>query len=118
MCEMTLKEIMPSVSRAQAELAYSIKQKRDIGMDAKAETKLLDKGSRLIEALDEAENGLEQALRQAESAAAAHDRAAVCRDSVIPSMAELRSVADALEAITPSASWPFPDYEKLLLMAP
>ena len=70
MCEMTLKEIMPSVSRAQAELAYSIKQKRDIGMDAKAETKLLDKGSRLIEALDEAENGLEQALRQAESAAA------------------------------------------------
>ena len=118
MCEMTLKEIMPSVSRAQAELAYSIKQKRDIGMDAKAETKLLDKGSRLIEALDEAENGLEQALTQAESAAAAYDRAAVCRDSVIPSMAELRSVADALEAITPSASWPFPDYEKLLLMAP
>ena len=74
--------------------------------------------AQLSNALTRLEKRLEQALMQAESAAAAHDRAAVCRDSVIPSMAELRSVADALEAITPSASWPYPDYEKLLLMAP
>ena len=38
------------------------------------------------------------------------------RDKVVPAMAALREVGDALEAIIPHGHWPLPTYREMLFV--
>ena len=38
------------------------------------------------------------------------------RDSVVPAMAALREVGDAIEVLTPHELWPLPTYREMLFV--
>jgi glutamine synthetase len=44
----------------------------------------------------------------------AHDRAMYIKDNILPTMEEIRELADELELIIPRKDWPFPTYGDLL----
>ncbi len=117
MLEMARREIIPACSKAQRRVAEALNAKVAAGVGAASEKRRLIEGDRLLEQLDTRAIALEEALAQAEAADDSYTTSIVCRDQILPAMAELREAADALEQVTSSVLWPLPTYEQLLMGA-
>jgi glutamine synthetase len=112
MLEIAKTTIFPAAIRYQGELAISLANLKDVGIETDADT--LTYITELIAAMQTAIKGL-QAAKEAEpeepEAACNH-----CRDTIIPAMNALREVADKLEGEVADDLWPLPTYQEMLFV--
>ena len=92
--EARLKALLPDVA-----CAYESRQVRKL--------------SELAEQMDQKTDSLEAAVRSLHGLETQAESSAI-RDTVLPSMNELRAVADEAECVTAKDFWPFPTYGELL----
>ncbi|MFV0314760.1 MAG: glutamine synthetase III [Anaerotignum sp.] len=116
MLDMAKKSILPAVSAYVKELAETVYLKRQISatINCRSEEEIAIGLSNACADFMDKTKELESALKVAEKI---HDEQAMAeyyRDTVIPAMNNLRSIADAMEEAVDENYWPFPNYEKLL----
>ena len=115
MLDMAKKQIVPAVAAYMGDLADTACSKKALSsaLSTRAEETLLAKLSAgadmLVEKIDELQAAVDGASR-----GYSLQEAACYKDRVLPKMAELRAVADALELATGKDYWPFPTYADLL----
>ena len=115
MLDMAKKQIVPAVAAYMGDLADTACSKKALSsaLSTRAEETLLAKLSAgadmLVEKIDELQAAVDGAFR-----GDSLQEAACYKDRVLPKMAELRAVADALELATGKDYWPFPTYADLL----
>ena len=114
MIEMTKKQIIPAVSSELAKLAKSAEAIKAIGGASAVEVDLIKNMSALNVQLYKKVEMLEKAVAKCDKLESNAEKAGFYRDSVIPSMAEVRKVSDELEKISPEECWPIPTYAELL----
>ncbi len=114
MLDMARTEIAPAVLTYSKELAKTLKLKKDLGVSAKAEEKLLKKLSALNDELSDRIDELDETVAKAAAVGGTEAIAHYYHDTVLPKMAALRQAADALEVLTADKYWPFPTYSELL----
>ena len=113
MVEMGRTMIFPAAIRYQGELATSLANLKDVGIETDADTltyitQLIAKMQGAVKVLATA-----QAAIPHESAEAACN---YCRDTIVPAMIAVRAVADDLEAIVADDLWPLPTYQEMLFV--
>ena len=116
MLMMASRQIRPAVLRYRNEVAASILSVRGVLPDAD-QSGTLDLLSRLTaetEQLSKAISALEKTVASVPETDCVREKAAWAHDELMPRMADLRKAADALEALTDKAAWPFPTYDELL----
>ena len=116
MLMMASRQIRPAVLRYRNEVAASILSVRGVLPEAD-QSGTLDLLSRLTaetEQLSKAISALEKTVASVPETDCVREKAAWAHDELMPRMAELRKAADALEALTDKAAWPFPTYDELL----
>lgn len=105
--------IYPAAVRYQAELADSAAKAKAAGVEA--DTTVLAKvaglGKDLLAAIAKLES-----VHGASVSGGVHAEAAHYKDAVIPALAEVRAVADALEATVADDLWPLPTYQEMLFI--
>ena len=113
---MVRQEFLPAVRRTAKEVADCLQSQRQAmaGLPLEAQENLLARLSAGYASLSSQEKVLERDLE-----GACHiedDLQAACyyRDTVLPDMAAVRSLADALERDLPDSALPYPNYEQLL----
>jgi len=120
MADLVRKEIIPSVLAFQRELSALLRDKRAckwFGCEIASEmevfllAKVAKLSASLMERLGDLEAGLAEAGDNDEDALA---KARFYREVVFSGMAELRAVADELEANVPRALWGLPTYAEML----
>ncbi len=112
MVDMIRHQILPAVSRYGADLCRRISEKSACGVGCQFEKDTAAKIGSLTDALADVCGRMEQAVAQVPAETV---RAMVyCHETIIPLMAEARTVADKLETLTDASYWPFPVYSDLL----
>ena len=112
MIEMASRDIIPAVSLYIGKLSAAAASKRAFmpNADCSVESELIAK----LSGLNAQEMRSLTVLKEAEEAAASikpvKTLAEHYRDVVIPAMNDLREYADAMETITASSDWPYPNY--------
>ncbi len=106
MVDMAYHDLLPSISKYVRYLDTDLTSDYEKNISAQL-TELMNKG---FSALQE----LEQKLEKAASEADAIKSAFICKDEVIPAMAELRKYIDKAETLTASEYWAIPTYGELL----
>jgi glutamine synthetase len=103
--------VLPAALRYQTELAGNVAALKAAGVEA--DTSILETVSAPLADLRKGLLDL--------AAAIAHDHpedsleaATYCRDTVLPAMAEVRTAADALEALVADDLWSLPTYQEML----
>lgn len=116
MVNIAKKEILPSVSAFQTDLAEGILAKKDVNPDLPAvyETETLKTSSELTSQAFDALRKLESDTAVLHSLENFEEKAFYVRDEILPAMDALRQPCDELEEITDEDVWPFPTYGKLL----
>ncbi|HIU09788.1 MAG TPA: glutamine synthetase III [Candidatus Avidehalobacter gallistercoris] len=114
MLDMARTEIAPAVLTYSKELAKTLKLKKDLGVSAKAEEKLLNKLSALNDKLSDCIDDLSEAVDKTSVVGDTEAIAHYYHDVVLPKMDALRQTADGLEVLTAGKYWPFPTYGELL----
>ena len=112
MVEMTLRQILPAVSRYCGDLCQRAESKQRLGIVRNAETDLIQNLSIGIDEMYELSGALNDALKKipADTILAS----AYIQNTIIPLMEKLRNVADRMETITEKSYWPFPTYSDIL----
>ncbi len=115
MVEMTVRDILPAVSKYVTVLSESVTARRAViaGAPAAMEEEVIGKLSALMSEAYDAANVLAAAEKTACSKATEEDSANAYLTAVIPKMAELRSKVDAMEVLTSREYWPMPTYGDL-----
>jgi glutamine synthetase len=112
MVEMSRTMIFPAAIRYQSELATSLSNLKQVGIETDADTLTYLTG--LIATLQGAIAKLiEVKGGQPEDPEAACNW---CRDEIIPAMEALREVCDELEGIVADDLWPLPTYQEMLFV--
>ena len=113
--DMIKKDIVPSVSRYTKALSESVEAKRGVNpaLLCKAECKLLEQTTALIDSLYEEEEKLDKTIRESKSyegSALAH----FTYKEIVPQLLVIREVADSLELLVGQDYWPYPSYGQML----
>jgi glutamine synthetase len=107
--------ILPAALRYQGEVATAVNAVKAAGADNSAQVDLLKSLTATITEFQKATASLDQALaRHAEGDLLAH--AKHFRDSVLPSMAAVRTLGDKLETMVADDLWPLPSYREMLFI--
>ena len=114
MLEMTHRDILPGVIAYQTELSGAASKKALLFVSNATETALLRRMSTLTDALYQSADVLDKELDAVKAESDALRAGILCKERMIPAMAELRELADKLEVVTSRKHWPFPTYEELL----
>ena len=112
MLEMTVRDIIPAVSKYIGSLTDSINSRLAFSKTANisAERDIIEKLSNLLSATYEAYNALELSEKVAISKTDCEEAAFYYKSSVIPRMDALRKCVDAMEVLTAREYWPMPTY--------
>ena len=115
MLDMVRKEITPSVFAYINDVSESVKSLNELGLltSDNAGVKLLTKLNNLNNDLYNQTMELENALNSIPRSNVI-DEAFGYKDSVLPAMRDLRTIADELEIIVGAKYWAFPTYSELL----
>ena len=111
MLEMTIRDIIPAVSKYVGVLSESVNAKLSVSktLNVSAERDLIEKLSDLLSSTYEAYGALERvekiAITKADEEAAFY-----YKDNVIPKMDALRRLVDSMEVLTAREYWPMPTY--------
>lgn len=112
MLEMAKQEILPSCLEYTNFVVDGISKKASIGIKVPKEKATAKKLSKLTEKLIDAITSLEDVEKHIPADVPSASQ--YYKNSVIPSMNNLRAVADELEMIVAKDFWPFPTYSDLL----
>ncbi|HET7695163.1 MAG TPA: glutamine synthetase III [Vicinamibacterales bacterium] len=111
---MANRYILPAAYKYQGEMAQSVAAVKAAGAVAKETRRALDDLCRLTDEAKVRVDKLHDLLEHEDSEPLKH--AKYFRDKVIPAMAALREVGDALETIVPHGHWPLPTYREMLFV--
>ena len=114
MIDMARKDILPAVSRYGAALATALDAKQRVGVNDTYERECAAQVSSLTGEMYEKLLHLERELDALASVCDSAEQSMFYKDRILPAMAELRRVGDALESVTDAGYWPFPTYGELL----
>ena len=111
MLEMTVRDIIPAVSKYVKELSEAVSFKRSISkdLDTGCEMDIIERLSTLLAKTYEAYNALEKVERLAVSKRDA-EAAFYYRNTVEGKMQKLRKLVDEMETLTARDAWPMPTY--------
>ena len=112
MLEMTIRDIIPAVSKYVGELSEGVVAKCTAVKNAnvKAETEIIEKLSELLSKTYDAYTSLEKAEKRAVSKTCDEEAAFFYKDTVEAKMLALRKVVDEMEILTAREAWPMPTY--------
>ena len=115
MLEMTIRDIIPAVSKYVGELSEHVSAKLAVSksINVSAECEIIDKLSELLCDTYSAYSALERAEKTAITKSG-EDAAFYYKDSVIPKMEALRRVVDSMEVLTSREAWPIPTYGDII----
>ena len=106
MTDMAYHDLLPGISRYVRELDLDLASDYEKNISAR----LSELMSKAYNALTELEAKIEKAADEADVIKSAF----ICKDEVVPAMAELRKHIDDAEKITAKGYWPVPTYGELL----
>ena len=112
MLEMTMRDIIPAVSKYINSLADAVNSKRQAiaNIDVSCESSLIEKLSGLLTKTFDAYTALERAEKKAVTKLCDEEAAFFYKDAVEPKMQNLRKVVDEMETLTAREAWPMPTY--------
>ena len=112
MLEMTIRDIIPAVSKYVGVLSESVNAMLAVSknINVSAERDIIEKLSDLLGATYEAYNALDRVEKIAVTKTSDEEAAFYYKDTVIPKMANLRKQVDAMEILTSREYWPMPTY--------
>ncbi len=112
---MVKRDFLPALmSYTDTVTASILKKKEAANLACASETKLLLKLSGYYDKIYELEEALEERTKSAEGIESFQTQADYYHETVIPTMEEIRSYADAAEEYLPDEVLPYPNYQKLL----
>ncbi len=116
MVEMAKRQILPAATKYAATLTEAALQKQQLSPAVAAEYELLTvtELSQLTAQLSQRVAQLDAHIKKADGLGDIATQANYCKDQLLADMQAVRESADALEAMTDSAYWPFPTYVDLL----
>ncbi len=114
MLEIAKRQILPAVFAYSGEISKMASSKADIGIVDVAAKSIVKELTALSAEFSDRIDALEEAQKKLSEIFFADEKAAFCRDTVIPAMNELRRVSDEMETKTAESFWPFPTYDELL----
>ena len=115
MCDMAGKDILPAIGKYIGQLASTVNSVRAASAPVPYhESSTLVRLCELSDAVSAAFKLLDSAVSRARTEPDVSKCALVCRDELIPRMAELRRAADEAETLVERGCWPFPTYGDLL----
>ena len=116
MLNMAKKDILPAVSAYCKTLSDTITTKKGALADCNCryEEATLRRLSDLTDAIFQSVTILEQAVDEVKAIENHQSQANFYKDTICPSMQNLRAAADAAETITAKSYWPYPSYSDLL----
>ena len=112
MLEMTIRDIIPAVSKYVGELSEAVNAKRTVikNVNVSCECDIIEKLSDLLSKTYDSYSALERAEKTAVSKKCDEEAAFFYKSSIIPKMATLRKCVDAMEVLTAREYWPMPTY--------
>jgi len=112
MLEMTVRDIIPAVSKYVGTLAENVNMKLAVSksISVSAETDIIEKLSALLNRTYEAYNALDRVEKVAVTKSSDEEAAFYYKNSVIPKMEALRRYVDEMEILTARDAWPMPTY--------
>ena len=117
MIDMAKKDIFPAVSHFIGDISRNVLRKRQINASiaAKAEMKVIEKLSVLLDEFADFTDELEACVKEiADTKTDALTEAYNYCNKVLVSMEKLRAVADEMEQLTSYDYWPYPSYGRLM----
>ncbi len=112
---MANRYILPAALEYLKQVGESVVAAKAGGVPSKESKKLLTKLVKLIDGFRAQTDALEKALDH-HSNGPAQKHAKYSRDTIVPSMAKLRDLGDAIEVIVPHGIWPLPTYREMLFV--
>jgi glutamine synthetase len=107
--------ILPAALRYQGEVAAAVNAVKSAGADNSAQVELLKSLTATIGEFQKATGSLDQGLaHHTEGDVLAHAR--YFRDTILPSMAAVRTLGDKLETMVADDLWPLPTYREMLFI--
>ncbi len=114
MLEMVNRDILPAVIKYKSQIASELTALKALDIETETpEKSLLLNIQKLTQKLMKAEKKLEHLLKNEEHINSI-EHAEYYAYKILPAQEELRSAADALEAVTARELWPFPSYSEIL----
>ena len=112
MLEMTIRDIIPAVSKYVGMLSENVNMKLSVSKNipTSAETDIIEKLSALLTRTYEAYNALDRVEKIALTKTSDEEAAFYYKTSVIPKMDALRRYVDDMEILTAREYWPMPTY--------
>jgi len=114
MLYMARREILPALISYATDLAHGVTAVEAAGVDAVAQSKLLQQVNEAAAGMSLAIDVLADVVSVATSETAVGKKAVAFRDIVVPAMVELRKVSDGIEPFVDSEYWPLPTYADML----
>jgi glutamine synthetase len=112
---MANRYILPAAFEYQKQIGQSVAAVRAGGGSSASGKKLLSSYTKLVDKFKAQSDTLAAALAHA-GGGSAEKHAKYMRDKVVPAMAKLRELGDAIEAMTPHEIWPLPTYREMLFV--
>ncbi len=116
MLSMAKRQILPACCEYSGKLGQAVAAITGSGIPAATQKELLRKVCDLIAKMETGIENLEKALAKAAGAHGTEMHAKSYREDVLPAMAALREIADALEMIVDARLWPLPSYAEMLFV--
>jgi len=112
MLEMTIRDIIPAVSKYIGELSEAIVAKREAlkNVNVSCECDVIEKLSDLLSKTYDAYTALDKAEKKAVTKKCDEEAAFFYKDTVEAKMLALRKVVDEMEVLTAREAWPMPTY--------
>ena len=107
--------ILPAALRYQGEVATAVNATKAAGADNSAQLELLKSLTATITEFQKATNALDHALAH-HADGDVHAHAKYFRDTILPSMAAVRTLGDKLETLVADDLWPLPTYREMLFI--
>ena len=111
---MANRYILPAALEYQRAVAASVTAVKQAGGASREGKKLLAKIVKLVDQFRVQTDALAALLEHGAPSVEKH--AKFMRDKVVPAMARLRELGDALELLIPHADWPLPTYREMLFI--
>ena len=114
MLDMTKKKLLPAAMEYGKKICDTAIAKKQLGLDASAETKLAADLDSNTAKMYEAMQALESKVNAAKEIGDVLECAKAYRSQVFSAMSDLRTYADQLEMLVSAEDWPLPPYSDLL----
>jgi glutamine synthetase len=112
MLEMTMRDIIPAVSKYIGELSTAVNAKREAikNVNVSCECEVIEKLSDLLSKTYDAYTALDKTEKKAVTKKCDEEAAFFYKDTVEAKMLALRKVVDEMEILTAREAWPMPTY--------